>query len=212
MMHAATTLIEYAGVAVFAVTGALVASRKQMDLVGFTFFAVVTAIGGGTIRDSILGQFPVFWVKDPIFVVIAVISAVVVFFTAHIIWSRYRLLLWLDAIGLALFCVLGAEKAIEHGPVVATVMGVITGVAGGIIRDVLGQEQSILLRREIYATAALFGSVTFLVALQMLPRDAAVLVGFLAALTLRALALHFEWSLPPYKARAGRAYGQSDPH
>lgn len=210
MLHAATTMIEYAGVAVFAVTGALVASRKQMDLVGFIFFAVVTAIGGGTIRDSILGRFPVFWVNDPTYVVIAVVSAVVVFFTAHIIWSRYQLLLWLDAIGLALFCVLGAEKAIAHGPVVATVMGVITGVAGGIIRDVLSQEQSILLRREIYATAALFGAVSYLVAQQVLPRDAAVLAGFVAGFVLRALALHFSWSLPAYKARAGRDYPQSD--
>lgn len=204
MLHTLTLALDYAGVAVFAITGALVASRKQMDIVGFIFLAVVTGIGGGTIRDVTLGLYPVFWVKEPVYLLICVASAVLVFFTAHVFWSRLRLLIWLDAVGLALFCVMGAERAVLHGPIVAAVMGVITGVAGGIIRDVLGHEESIILRQEIYATAALLGAVTYLAGLNVLPRDGAVLAGFAAAFILRALALRYGWSLPPFRARAGR--------
>jgi uncharacterized membrane protein YeiH len=199
-----TAVIDWGGIVVFAITGALVASRKQMDLVGFIFLAVVTGIGGGTIRDITLGIYPVFWVKEPAYLVVCAVAAVAVFFTAPIVWSRYRLIVWLDAVGLALFCVMGAEKSVLHGPVVAAVMGVITGVAGGIIRDVLGNEPSIILRREIYATAALLGAATYLICLPWLGRDPALIGGFLAAFGLRALALHNNWSLPGFKMRPGR--------
>ncbi|MGL4495868.1 MAG: trimeric intracellular cation channel family protein [Beijerinckiaceae bacterium] len=204
MLHTLTLILDYAGVAVFAVSGALAASRKQMDMIGFVFLAVVTGIGGGTIRDVTLGLYPVFWVKEPVYLLICIASAVAVFFTAHIVWSRLRVLIWLDAVGLALFCVMGAERAALHGPVVAAAMGVITGVAGGIIRDVLAHEESIILRREIYATAALLGAAVFLGASLLLPRDFAFLLGFAAAFALRALALVRGWSLPPFRARAGR--------
>lgn len=204
MLHTLTLLLDYAGVAVFAITGALAASRKQMDMVGFIFLAVVTGIGGGTIRDVTLGLYPVFWVKEPLYLLICIACAALTFFTAHIFWSRLKLLIWLDAVGLALFCVMGAERAVLHGPVVAAAMGVITGVAGGIIRDVLAHEESIILRREIYATAALLGAVTYLLMLNVLPRDGAMLAGFAAAFALRALALMRGWSLPPFRGRAGR--------
>ena len=204
MLHTLTLYLDYAGVAVFAISGALVASRKEMDIIGFIFLAVVTGIGGGTIRDVTLGLYPVFWVKEPVYLLICIASAVLVFFTAHIFWSRLRLLIWLDAVGLALFCVMGAERAVLYGPFVAAAMGVITGVAGGIIRDVLGHEESVILRREIYATAALLGAGTYLAALNIMPRDGAVLMGFAAAFTLRALALWHGWSLPSFKPRAGR--------
>ncbi len=108
--------LDLIGVAVFAVTGALVASRKQMDVVGFVFLGTVTGIGGGTLRDLVLGQTPVFWVREPIYLLICAAMSVFVFFAAHVPRSRLVLLVWLDAIGLALFCVLGAEKALAHGP------------------------------------------------------------------------------------------------
>ena len=204
MLSTLTSVLDWLGIVVFAVTGALVASRKQMDIVGFVFLAVVTGIGGGTIRDVTLGLYPVFWVKEPAYLVACVVTAVVVYFTAHIVWSRYRLLVWLDAVGLALFCVMGAERAVLHGPVVAAAMGVITGVAGGIIRDVLGDEPSIILRREIYATAALLGAIVYLAGLAFFSRDAALLAGFFAAFGLRALALRHGWSLPGFRMRPGR--------
>jgi uncharacterized membrane protein YeiH len=111
---------------------------------------------------------------------------------------------WLDALGMALFCVLGAEKALAHGPVVAATMGVVTAVMGGMIRDILGGESPVILRREIYATAALFGALVYLVALLVMPRDPALLAGVVAAFRLRAAALRLDWSLPVYKAREAR--------
>ena len=163
MMSTLTGLLDLFGVAVFAVTGALTASRKQMDIVGFALLATVTGIGGGTLRDLVLGAQPVFWVREPVYVAICIAVAVIVFFTAHIPESRYRLLLWLDALGLSFFCVAGADKALtaDAGWFIAIVMGVITATFGGVVRDVLGGEIPVILRREIYATAALAGAGVF---------------------------------------------------
>jgi uncharacterized membrane protein YeiH len=153
------------GVIVFAISGALVASRKQMDVVGFALLGTVTGIGGGTLRDLLLAQGPVFWVREPTYLILCVVVSCAVFFTAHIPQSRYRVLLWFDALGLALFAVAGAERALiaGSGPVVAVAMGVITATFGGIIRDVLGNESPVVLSREIYVTAALIGASMFIV-------------------------------------------------
>ena len=204
MLSSLVTSLDYFGVAVFAVTGALVASRKEMDVIGFLFLGVVTGVGGGTIRDMALGQLPVFWVKEPVYLLICVAASLLVFATAHVPWSRLRALYWFDAVGLALFSVLGAEKALAYGPAVAAAMGMVTAVMGGMIRDILGGESPVILRREIYATAALVGAVVFLLALNLGSRDAALALGFLAALGLRGLALRYGWSLPTYRARPGR--------
>lgn len=207
MIATLTGLLDLFGVAVFAVTGALTASRKQMDIVGFALLATVTAIGGGTVRDLVLGAQPVFWVRDPIYVGICIAVAVVVFFTAHIPESRYRLLLWLDALGLSFFCVAGADKALTAGAgwFIAIVMGVITATFGGVVRDVLGGEIPVILRREIYATAALAGASIF-VGLFAVGVTGAVAAfgGFAVCLAIRGFALHYGWSLPVYRARPGR--------
>ncbi len=201
-------VIEWFAVAVFAVTGALVASRKQMDIFGFVLLGTVTGIGGGTVRDVMLGTLPVFWVKDPAYLVVCSVVSAVVFFTAHIPQSRYRLVLWLDAVGLALVAVIGAERGLASGagPLVAITMGVVTAVFGGIIRDILAAESPMILRREIYVTAAMAGAALF-VGLASLgtPRAAALGAGFLVAFVIRALAITYEWSLPPYRARPGRS-------
>ena len=159
-------ILDYAGVAVFAATGALAASRKQLDLIGFLFFAALTGIGGGTLRDLVLGRAPVFWVLNPNYILICVSVGVLVFFTAHLVESRYRLLIWLDAIGLAAYRVMGAAKglAATGSPTVAIVTGVLTATCGGILRDVVANEPSVLLRPEIYVTAALAGAVCFVIA------------------------------------------------
>lgn len=200
------TLFEFAGIAVFAVTGALVASRKELDIVSFALLATVTAIGGGTVRDVLLGL-PVFWVKDPTTILICTGVAVIVFFTAHIPESRYRWLLWFDAVGMAAFAVKGCEKALAAGThsLTAVVMGMITASFGGIIRDVLGGENTLLLRQEIYITAALLACALDVLALKAgLPGFWASSLGFAAGFGLRALALRFNWSLPVYRRRAGR--------
>ena len=199
-------ILDYAGIAVFAATGALAASRKQVDMIGFLFFAAITGIGGGTVRDLIL-DVPVFWVANPDYLVICVLTAVIVYFTAHLFESRYRLLLWLDAIGLAAYCVFGAWKAysVTGSPVIGVVMGVITASFGGILRDQLAGEPNILLQREIYITAALVGSSVYTgLAMAGLPVMAAALPAALVAFSIRGGALKFGWSFPPYKARPGR--------
>ncbi len=199
-------LLDYAGVAVFAATGALAASRKQLDIIGFLFLASVTGIGGGTFRDLILNV-PVFWVINRDYVLICAVVAVLVFFTAHRVESRYKLLLWLDAIGLAAFSVMGAAKglAITGSPVVSIITGMLTATFGGILRDLLAGEPSVLLRPEIYVTAALAGAAIFTLAdVAGLPQIVSGLAGFFVALAVRGGALRFGWSFPSYKSRPGR--------
>ncbi|MDX2156691.1 MAG: trimeric intracellular cation channel family protein [Hyphomicrobiaceae bacterium] len=193
--------------AVFAMTGALVASRKQMDIVGFMWLGIVTGVGGGTVRDVLLGV-PVFWIKAPAPVLACLAASVAVYFTAHLVHSRYRVILWLDAVGMALVTVAGTAKGLDAGagPFVAAVMGVITAVVGGVIRDVLGQEPSIILRREIYVTASALGAAVYVLVIGLgQDRITSAIAGFLAAFVVRGLAIAFGWSLPTYHARAGRS-------
>ncbi|WP_299880955.1 trimeric intracellular cation channel family protein [uncultured Cocleimonas sp.] len=200
-------LLDYAGIAVFAATGALAASRLRLDIVGFIFLAAITGVGGGTLRDLLLGKLPVFWIKEPLFIGICVIVAVLVFFTAHLVEYRYRLLLWLDAIGMAAYCVMGAMIGIEYGisPYAAIVTGISTATFGGIFRDVISGEKSVLLSDEIYISAALLGSTSFVFLFSMgVPQIVAVFVGVLLAFGLRAAALLFGWRTPRYKSRQGR--------
>jgi uncharacterized membrane protein YeiH len=209
MLATIIAVLDGLGIVVFAVTGALVASRKQMDVVGFALLAIVTGVGGGTLRDLLLGAAPVFWVREPTPVLVCAGVACVTFFVAHIPQSRFRLVLWLDAVGLAVFTVTGAETALRAGvsAPVACAMGVITATFGGIIRDVLGGESPIILRNEIYVTAALLGAFV-LVILQRLgfARDGTVVAAFAAAFALRGAALTWHWSLPRYRPRQGRTY------
>jgi uncharacterized membrane protein YeiH len=199
--------LDYAGVAVFAATGALSASRKQLDLIGFGFLAAVTGIGGGTIRDLILGDVPVFWVEKPAYLVVCVAVAAIVYCTAHLVESRYRLLIWLDAIGLAAFAVMGAAKglALTGSPIVAIVTGMMTATFGGILRDLLSGEPSVLMRPEIYVSAALLGSAVFIAAsLLGAPLIVGSALGVIAAFALRGGAIRYGWAFSPYRSRAGR--------
>ena len=200
-------LLDYAGVAVFAATGALAASRKQLDIIGFLFLASLTGIGGGTVRDLILGRTPVFWVENPAYLSICIATAAILYFAAPLVEYRYRLLLWLDAVGLAAYSVMGAQRGLEAGasPLVAMVTGMMTATVGGILRDVVSNEPSVLLRREIYVTAALLGASGF-VLMQGLGIEAAAcaLVAGMVALGLRGGALVFGWTMPGYRHRAGR--------
>lgn len=199
-------LTSWLGIVVFAISGALVASRKEMDIIAFIFFGTVTAIGGGTFRDLVLGHLPVFWVREPVYLTVCAAASAATFFLAHLPSSRLKVLIWLDAIGMAVFCVLGAEAARAYGFVVAVTCGVITAVVGGFLRDMLGAESPVILRGEIYASAAFLGAATYLVCMDMLvlPRDLSVLVGVIAAFLLRACALQFGWRFPVYRRRPGR--------
>ena len=202
MFQTLVLALDWFGLCVFAVTGALTASRKEMDIVGFALLGSVTGIGGGTIRDVILGIDPVFWVNRPEYLLTCILVACLTFFVAHIPQSRERLLLWFDAAGLSLFSVTGAQIALAQGvsPSIAVAMGIATATFGGIIRDLLGGESPVILRQEIYITAALLGSSAF-VGLSSLgmAQDISAAAGFIAAFTLRAVALHWGLSLPKYR-------------
>lgn len=204
--------LDLIGVAVFAISGALVASRKELDLVGFGLIATVTGIGGGTLRDLLLDR-PLGWMQAPEYLVLCLIVATLLFFIAPYIQRRYPVLLWADAAGLALFSVIGARVADNAGsaPIVAVVMGVMTATFGGLIRDVLCNEIPLILRKEIYATAAALGAVVYLLVQYFVAEPViAAAAGFIACFSLRALALIFGWSLPNYKSRPGRDYPISD--
>lgn len=200
-------ILDWLGVIVFAMTGALVASRNQMDAVGFVLLGTVTGVGGGTIRDLLLDIHPIVWVQEPSYILLCAAVSLIAFFTAHLVQSRLRWILWLDAIGLALFSAIGAERAISAGayPVVAIVMGIITACFGGIVRDVLGQERSIIFSYEIYVTAALTAATAYVCAHALgAPRELALSAGILLGFTLRSGALVFGWSLPRYRPRGPR--------
>ncbi|HKY80352.1 MAG TPA: trimeric intracellular cation channel family protein [Sphingobium sp.] len=188
------------GTFVFAASGALAAARLRQTLVTFAFFALVTGVGGGTVRDLLIGA-PVFWVHDPVPALACMIAALLVWFTPRRLWSDHALD-WLDAVGLAAFAVFGAAKAMSYGipPFVAAMMGVVTGCVGGIMRDLLAHEPSILLRPELYVTAAAVASGLF-VGLRWWGLDVPV-AGLIAALLgflLRAVAIRRRLGLPIYK-------------
>ena len=207
LLEATLRWLDLAGVAVFAASGALVASRKQMDAVGFVVIAAVTGFGGGTLRDLLLGRTPVFWLRAPELMAVAALVAVLVFFLAHRVENRFRVLLWCDAVGLALYAVLGAEIALLAGadPWAAVLLGVVTASFGGILRDVVCNEVPLILRREIYLTAAAIGAATFVgLRIEGIWREPAFLLGAGACFSIRAAALLFGWSLPGYKPRPGR--------
>lgn len=195
----------WAGTAVFAMAGALTASRKQLDPVGFVLIACVTAFGGGTLRDLLLDR-TVFWLSEPGLVVLAATVAMAVFFTAHWVERRFAMLLWADAVGMALFTVVGAEAAYRHtgDGLIAILMGTITATFGGLLRDMICAELPLLLRKEIYATAAAAGAGAFVALTAIgLPYTVAICAGMALAFTIRAAALRWGWSLPAYTARVG---------
>ena len=207
-------VLDLIGVAVFAASGALTASRKQMDIIGFALIATVTGIGGGTIRDLVLDRGAVFWVRQPEYLWLCSGVALLVFFVAHRLESRrFRWLIWADAMGLALFAVIGASVANNLGapPAVAVLMGVMSASFGGIIRDVLCAEIPLILRREIYITAAAAGAGMF-VLIDRLTGEAslATIVGFGVAFAIRAAGIIGGWSLPAYHP-PGRDYPADRP-
>ncbi len=209
MFESTVTFLDWLGIVVFSLTGALVASRKQMDVVGFVLLGTVTGIGGGTLRDLLLDIHPVLWIEQPLYVVVCALVSTIAFFTAHLVHSRYQLILWLDAAGLALFAATGAERAIGvgAGPVVAVIMGMITACFGGIIRDTLSQERSIIFSYEIYVTAALAAAITLVCANALgIDRQVGVSAAFGVGFALRGGAIMFGWSLPRYRSRQGRAH------
>jgi uncharacterized membrane protein YeiH len=192
--------LDLVGIGMFALSGALLAAQKRQDFVTFLFFAVVTGVGGGTVRDLLIGA-PVFWVHENWILLICAAAALIAWFTPHAWWGRSGLV-WADAIGIAAYATYGAAKALAFGiaPLPAIGMGVLTACLGGIVRDVLAGEPSILLKQEFYVTAAAL-SAALMVALnagglpELVAGSIAVVVGF----ALRAAAIARGWTLPVYR-------------
>ncbi|MFT5704195.1 MAG: putative membrane protein YeiH [Shewanella sp.] len=190
------------GTAVFALSGALAAGRHRMDPFGVIVLASVTAVGGGSIRDALLGATPVFWIRDPNYIIVILLT---VLLTMLVVRRPRRVpqhtLPIADALGLALFTVIGAEKALslELGGMIAVVMGLITGVGGGIIRDLLCRQVPMILRTEIYATASILGGVSYSLSLHLGTQDIhALVIAMLVALGIRLAAIKWHLSLPAF--------------
>ncbi|WP_316014773.1 trimeric intracellular cation channel family protein [Roseobacter sp. HKCCA0434] len=201
-------LLDLLAVFVFALTGALTASRAQLDIVGFVFVACLTAMGGGTARDVILGREAVFWVADPAYVAVAGGAAILVFFTAHLIESRIRAVIWLDALAVAVAVPVGVAVARGMGfdwPVLL-IMGMVTACIGGLARDVVCNEVPLVLKaRDLYATAALAGAVANV--LVFAAGGGAILSALACALLtfgIRAGSIALGWRAPVYRARPPR--------
>jgi uncharacterized membrane protein YeiH len=194
-------LLDFAGVAVFAVSGALAAGRKNLDLVGVVVIASVTAIGGGTLRDLLMDRHPVFWVARPAYLYVIIAAAL-----ATVAWARrFRppalSLAIADALGLAFFTVSGEQIAEARGlsGVVVVLMGVLTGVAGGVLRDVLSAEIPLVLRKgQLYATAAIIGAIVYLLLQGPIDRTAAALVAMATIAVLRIAAIVWDLTLPVF--------------
>jgi len=193
--------LDLIGIAVFAASGALAAAAKRQTLVTFFFFALVTGVGGGTVRDLLIGA-PVFWVQDQRVALVCLATPLVIWFTPRR-WWHDKALDWFDALGLAAYAVFGAAKALTFGvqPLPAMMMGVITACVGGIIRDVLAGEPSILLRPELYVTAAALAAASFvlLVAFAGVAPLPAALLAALAGFGLRGYAIWKGVGLPGYR-------------
>lgn len=187
-------LLDYAGVGLFAITGALVAARTRQDVITGMFFAILTGVGGGTLRDLLIGA-PVFWIGKTGYLEVCIAAAGAVFLLNTELWSG-RVLTWLDALGLAIYCVVGALKALSFGvpAVAAAAMGVITASVGGILRDVVAMRPNILLTREFYVTAAIVGASLFVLLVRAgVSEPVAGVIASLAAFATRAGSILYGW-------------------
>ena len=200
-------LLDLAGVAVYAVSGALAAGRKNLDLLGVVVIASVTAIGGGTVRDLLLDRYPVFWIARPAYLYVIIVAALATVAWSHRFRPPERMLAIADALGLALFTVSGAQIAEARGlsGVVVVLMGTLTGVAGGVLRDVLTAEIPMILRKgQLYATASIAGAGVYLLLQSFVDRAPAALVAMAFTAALRIAAIVWDLTLPVFRVPGDR--------
>ena len=204
--------LDLAGVAIFALTGALIAAKERQTFVTMAFFALVTGVGGGTVRDLLIGA-PVFWITDPWVAAVCLGVALIAWFTPTRWWEG-RLLDYADGLGLTAYAVLGSAKALSYGvpPVPAVLMGIITGCVGGIIRDVIAGLPSIIMRPELYVTAAALSAALCVAGNALgLPTALVWIIATLAGFALRFAAIAWKLSLPSYQERAVAGGGDHTP-
>ena len=195
------------GIAAFSITGVIAAGKKGMDIFSILLLGVVTALGGGTLRDVILDTSPVFWIADLTYLWVAIVAAAFAFFAARPISRVFPLFLYMDAFGLALFTILAAKKTLQLGfdTTTAIIMGVMTGVTGGMLRDTLTGRMPLLLGKEFYATPALLGAVIFTTLYHIFPlHKFNTFYGIGLILTLRILAIHWGLYYPKWLTYRGK--------
>lgn len=195
-------ILDLFGVAVFAISGALAAGRKSLDLLGVVIIAVVTAIGGGTTRDVLLDRHPIFWISDPTYLSVIIVAALITIWYTRYKEPPEKALLLADALGLAVFTITGAQitqEVISNG-VIVVIMAAITGTVGGLIRDVLSNDIPLIMRKDIYATAALAGATVYLLLQQTgLSPNLNIILGMLVVIGLRLAAIQWKLHLPRFK-------------
>ncbi len=187
------------GTFAFAMSGAIAGVRKKMDIYGIIFLATVTAVGGGTLRDVLLGHVPPFIFRDYNYLYVSIFAALFVFFFHRLVEERFGLLLIMDAIGLGVFTVIGVSIGLDAkiGGLGALLMGVMTGTAGGMLRDVLQKEIPLVLEREIYASSCVAGGALFLLFEYFeISRDLSIFVSALLVFVVRFLSIRHRWNLP----------------
>jgi uncharacterized membrane protein YeiH len=194
--------LDLVGVAVFAVSGVLAARDRGLDLLGVIVIAAITAIGGGTLRDLLLNRYPIFWITDAQYLTVIIASALLTVAYVRVRPPPRKALLVADAVGLALFALSGAQlaEAAQCPAIIVVLMGTMTGVAGGVLRDVITAQVPLILRRDIYATAAIVGVALYLLLQALgLQRSAAFGVGMAMVIALRLLAIHWGLQLPIFR-------------
>ena len=196
--------LDFAGIFLFALTGGILAARKQLDPFGAAVIGAVTGMGGGTIRDLILGDLPVYWVAAPEYLLVALTGGIVGYYGSELVrgeeGARRRALIWADAGGLGVFCVIGAQAGLAAGVhwSIALVTGVMSAAFGGLLRDIIVNDVPLVLRADVYALAALFGAAVYVGSVELgAPESWAAPGAALAAFALRGCAIIWKWSLPP---------------
>ncbi|UBM58630.1 trimeric intracellular cation channel family protein [Marinilongibacter aquaticus] len=192
------SFIDYSGTFVFAISGMMAAVDKKFDLFGVIILGMVTAIGGGTLRDLLIGSTPVAWMSTDVYVYIILSALPFCYFFSSQIRNLRRSIFLFDTLGIGLFTILGLEKTLEYGlsPLVAVMMGITSAVFGGVIRDVLSNEIPLIFRREVYAFACLFGALVYLGAIQFLPKNISSGLSIACVILVRVLAIRKKWRIP----------------
>lgn len=191
--------LDLLGTFVFAISGALAAAEKELDIFGASIFALVTAVGGGTLRDLLIGSTPVGWMQDLNYLALIVLAVLVSYFFKKYVLRLRKTMFLFDTIGIGLFTILGLQKTLgtDLSPVIAILMGTVSAVFGGVLRDVLSNEIPLIFRKEIYATACLIGGLVFICMDALFEHEALnMLVGMGSIVGIRTLAVLKQWSLP----------------